>query len=63
MDRQTAETYLEKKGQLVEAGDSVTVETQKKITEAEAEAINEKKIQKVMKEGKIYGDPVAKVQW
>ncbi len=47
MDREEAERYIERKGKLVEPR-----------SEKEAKEINEERVQRVMKKGKIYGDPL-----
>lgn len=52
MDREEAKNYLERKGKLVEP-----------ISKQDADKQNEKEIQKVIKKGKIYGDPIAEIQW
>ncbi len=38
-------------------------EKAKKYLEKKGKEQTEEEIQKVMKEGKIYGDPIAEVQW
>jgi len=54
MTRKEAVTYLKKKGR---------IRTEKKITAKEVKKENEKEIAEVMREGKIYGDPVANIRW
>ena len=49
MKRDEAIKYLEKKGKIVD---------EKSLSVDEV-----KDVKKVMKEGKIYGDPVARIQW
>lgn len=50
MDREDAIAYLERKGELTDPLE------ERKFTKEE-----EKKIKEVMKEGKIYGDPVVEL--
>jgi len=55
MNRKKAIEYLERKDKIREP-----VKVVKKIKYTKKE---EAKIKKVMKEGKIFGDPIAEVQW
>ena len=52
MEKKEAIQYLERKGKI--EGTQEEVKYSKKEKE---------EIKKVMKEGKIYGDPIAEIQW
>ena len=47
MDREKAKEYIKRKGHWEET-----------MTKEEADKTNEEKIERVMKKGKIYGDPM-----
>ena len=52
MDRNEAISYLKRKGKIHPK------EVEIKLTKEE-----EKEVDKVIKKGKIYGDPIARIQW
>ena len=56
MNREEAIAYLKRKDRWLE-------EEPKPKTKEEIAKENEESIKEVMKEGKIYGDPYAEIQW
>lgn len=52
MEKQEIKKYLRKKNKWIEP-----------ITKKEADKTNEKNIEEIKKKGKIYGDPIAEIQW
>ena len=71
MKREDAINYLQRKGKIrkpkkVIEEKIVKVPKKKKVVEYIDPKFNkkeEKEIEEVMKEGRIYGDPVAEIQW
>lgn len=63
MNKEKAEEYLKREDEWEEEDvEPITKEEARKRNE-EIRRRNEEKVEEVMKEGKIYGDPSAEIQW
>lgn len=63
MTREKAEAYLERKGELEEEEELPKTKAEVDANNKDVRERNERKIARVMKEGKIYGDPCVEVDF